>query len=179
MTTGVLSIACVIGGCKVNTKRNAVLTTAYKLSETAFTDYREKVVETIGEKKEEEIHAKVAKKKLDETISTEGQYVWDTGHGNSLCYDCMTGRLFRSDIDFMRRTVNQMNQRLNVEMYMGLNELYYELGLKPVRLGNDLGWNRDNGLIEVRYDPILTDEDKPCIAISYDIGPRYDYRTLS
>lgn len=49
--TTAVSISCLIGASTVHIKRNAVLATAYQLSETALTEYREKVVETIGEKK--------------------------------------------------------------------------------------------------------------------------------
>ena len=51
-----VSIACIVGSNSVNAKRNAALATAYTLSETALRDYTEKVVETIGEKKEQEKH---------------------------------------------------------------------------------------------------------------------------
>lgn len=61
--TGTLSVACLIGASSVNIRRNAALATAYSLSETALRDYREKVVETIGEKKEQVIREHVAQKK--------------------------------------------------------------------------------------------------------------------
>ena len=50
--TCVASTACIIGASAVNAKRNAALATAYTLSETALKEYKAKVVETIGEKKE-------------------------------------------------------------------------------------------------------------------------------
>ena len=53
--TGALSTACLIGASSVSLKRNAALAAAYTLSDTAFREYKEKVVETIGEKKEEMI----------------------------------------------------------------------------------------------------------------------------
>ena len=56
--TSVVSIACLVGASSVHIKRNAVLATAYQLSETALTEYKEKVIETIGEKKEEVICTK-------------------------------------------------------------------------------------------------------------------------
>ena len=49
------SITCLIGASAVNAKRNAALATAYELSKTALTEYKEKVIETVGAKKEEVI----------------------------------------------------------------------------------------------------------------------------
>mgnify|MGYP001151712592 CR=1 FL=1 len=46
------SIACLVGASSVNFKRNAALATAYKLSEAALSEYKDAVIETIGEKKE-------------------------------------------------------------------------------------------------------------------------------
>ena len=45
------SAACIIGAQSVNAKRNAVLAGAYKLSETALLEYRDKVVDILGEEK--------------------------------------------------------------------------------------------------------------------------------
>ena len=50
---GTCACACILGATSINTRRNAALATAYKLSETAFSDYREKVIETLGEKKDD------------------------------------------------------------------------------------------------------------------------------
>ena len=48
VVTGTLSTACLIGASSVSLKRNAALAAAYTLSDTAFREYKEKVVETIG-----------------------------------------------------------------------------------------------------------------------------------
>lgn len=49
----------------MHAKRTAALATAYKLSETALTEYKEKVVETIGEKKEQLVRDKIDKDHID------------------------------------------------------------------------------------------------------------------
>ena len=46
--TGIASISCIIGASSVHAKRNAAIAAAYNLSQTALTEYKEKVVETIG-----------------------------------------------------------------------------------------------------------------------------------
>ena len=51
--TGTVSVACLIGASSVNARRNAALTAAYTISESTLRDYQKKVVETIGEKKEQ------------------------------------------------------------------------------------------------------------------------------
>ncbi len=48
---GAISVFCLIGASSTNLRRNAALATAYTLSESTLKEYQEKVVETIGEKR--------------------------------------------------------------------------------------------------------------------------------
>lgn len=172
--TGVASTACIIGASSVNAKRNAALATAYKLSETALTEYREKVVETIGEKKEQTIRETVAKEQIKKNPVTNNE-VFITSKGNTLCYDAISGRYFKSDIEQINKAINIINRRMNTEMYMSLNEFYDEIGLDHIRLGDDLGWNIDSGLIEPDFGSDIADDGTPCIVLNYSVAPKYDF----
>lgn len=172
--TGIISISCIVGASRVNAKRNAALATAYSLSETAFSDYKEQVIETIGEKKESEIQDKVAKKKL-ENESVVNKEVFITDKGNSLCYDSVSGRYFYSDVEAIKKAENELNKRMMSEMYLSLNEFYYALGLRSTVLGNELGWNISDGLLDIHYSSQIADDGRPCLVLEYRIAPRYDY----
>ena len=106
--TGVMSITCLIGASSVNTKRNAALTAAYTLSDSAVREYREKVVETIGEKKEKTIKDKISEDTIKQNPITKSE-VYITDKGDSLCFEPMSGRYFKSDIDKIKRTKNNLN----------------------------------------------------------------------
>ena len=60
--SGAASIAFLLGSNSVHARRNAAIATAYKLSETALTDYKKEVIETIGEEKAKLIQDKVVEK---------------------------------------------------------------------------------------------------------------------
>ena len=62
--TGTVSVACLIGASSVNARRNAALTAAYTISESTLRDYQKKVVETIGEKKEQTVRDAVLRNVL-------------------------------------------------------------------------------------------------------------------
>lgn len=177
--TGVLSVTCVISALSVNTRRNAALATAYKLSETALSEYREKVIETVGEKKERTIREKVAQEKIDKNPISKSE-IYITGKGQTLCMDAVSGRPFRSDIDTIKKVVNELNKRmLNNEMYISLNEFYNEVGLRSTKLGDQLGWNlHKEGLIELDFSATITEEGEPCIYVDYLVAPRYDFAKL-
>ena len=172
------SVACLIGASSVSARRNAALATAYQLSTSALTEYKEKVVETIGEKKEKVVKDKIAQKKVEENpVSTNSVIV--TGKGSTLCLDSLSKRYFESDIEKIRKAVNDLNYRMMSEMYISLNEFYSELGLDTTVIGDDLGWNiSTDGMIEIEFSSQITDDGRPCIVIEYMVAPRYDYSKL-
>lgn len=176
--TGIASIACLIGANSVHVRRNAALATAYQLSTTALADYREKVVETIGEKKETTIRDKVAKKQVDEHPVKDTQIIM-TGKGDTLCYDSHSDRYFKSDIDKLRNAVLGLNERMvnGSEMYISLNEFYDAIGLKHTDIGDEIGWRIDKGKIDVRYSAVLTDDNEPCIVLDHLIPPEYGFNS--
>lgn len=177
--TGIASIACLIGANSVHVRRNAALATAYQLSTTALADYREKVVETIGEKKETTIRDKVAKKKIEEN-QPETSTIIMTGKGNTLIYDSHSDRYFRSDIDKIRNAVLDLNERMvnGNEMYISLNDFYDEIGLKHTEIGDSIGWRIDKGKIDVRYSAQLTDDNEPCIVLDHLVPPEYGFDNM-
>jgi hypothetical protein len=172
--TGALSVACLIGASSVNVRRNAALATAYTLSESALKDYQEKVIETIGEKKEQDVRDAVAKERIarDPVSSKE---VIITERGNTLCYDVISGRYFKSDIDKLKKAENELNRQMRDEMRISLNEFYDELGLGHIAVGDDLGWNIEKGYIELDFSSQLADDETPCLVIGHSNLPVYDY----
>ncbi len=160
-------------------RRNAALATAYQLSTTALADYREKVVETIGEKKESNIRDKVAKKKIEENPSNNATIIM-TGKGNTLVYDSHSDRYFRSDIDKIRNAVLDLNERMvnGNEMYISLNDFYDEIGLKHTEVGDSVGWRIDKGKIDVRYSAQLTEDNEPCIVLDHLMPPEYGFDSM-
>lgn len=172
--TGCLSISCLIGASSANARRNAALATAYTLSESALKEYQEKVIETIGEKKEQSVRDAVAKDRIDRAPVSSREVII-TEKGNTLCYDVTSGRYFKTDIDKLKKAEQELNRRMRDEMYISLNEFYYEIGLNPTSIGDDLGWNIDRGYIELDFSSQLADDGTPCLVIDYRVAPRYEY----
>lgn len=172
--TGVSSIACLIGSNAINAKRNAALTTVYTLSEMARNEYKEKVIETIGEKKERAIKEKVDAERIKKDPVSKKEVII-TEKGTTLCYDHVFGRYFKSDIDIINRAMNKINREIVINMYASLNDFYAELGLSPVEMGYDLGWNIDDGTIEIEPSSQLADDGTPCLVIDYSVSPKYNY----
>ena len=172
---GISSTICITSAQKINAKRTASLAAAYKIASLSLDEYKEKVIETIGEKKAKEIDKKVSEKRLKS--SNNSPII--VGEGKVLCYDPCIDRYFESDMMTIDAAVNKFNKRLLNEDFLSLNEFYDELGVKHTKLGDDLGWNIGNdGLIEVTYDTCLSPDNKPCLVMNYRIEPRYDFSKL-
>lgn len=176
VVTGAASIVCLIGASSVNARRNAALATAYKLSETALTEYRDKVVETIGEKKEQVIREKIAEDRLEKNPVEENKIVI-TDKGNTLCLEPISGQYFRSDIDKIKRAVIDLNEKMQRDPfgYISLNEFYDELNMEHSSRGDELGWCISKGIIRIDFHAKLAKNDEPCIVIDYVNPPVYDY----
>ena len=153
------SAACTIGSCSMSTKRYAALTAAYKIAETTYNDYHEKVVETIGEEKNKEIKD-------------------STGRGAVLCLDSLSGRYFRSSSNAIIEAQNVINKKLNSDLYVSLNELYDELGLERTLLGDELGWPSSGILLDLsNFDSEIVGGE-PVLVVNYNRLPIYDYESL-
>lgn len=131
---GAISVFCLIGASSTNLRRNAALATAYTLSESTLKEYQEKVVETIGEKKEQSIRDSVSKDKMVKNPVRE--VILTESGGNTICYDVLSGRYFKSDRDKITRVMNELNRQMRDEMYVTLNDFYYELGLDGTKMGD-------------------------------------------
>jgi hypothetical protein len=177
--TCAVSTTCLIGANRVGARRYAALSTAYQLTNTAFNEYKAKVVETIGERKEQNIRNEINKDKIEKNPPKQSTVIV-TGMGKTLIYDVHSDRYFESDIDRIKRAVNELNRRMTcgMEMYISLNEFYDEIGLAHTPFGNDLGWRVDKGLIDVYYGSQLTPNDVPCVVIEHLMPPDYDYNKL-
>lgn len=175
--TCVASASCLISASAMNAKRNAALATAYAISERTLTRYRDKVIETIGEKKEKEVREKVAQDQVNNNKVSNSQVII-TSSGDTLCLDSISMRYFKSDIDKIKKVVNELNRKMTYEHYISLSEFYIELGLEPTKNSDNVGWNLDDGLIEIKYSSCLAENDQPCLYIDYMIAPKYEFDKL-
>lgn len=168
------SCACLIGASAENKRRNAAIATAYALSESALQEYKSKVIETIGEKKEQTVREAIAKDKIEAKTVRENEIIL-TSKGETLCYDTLSGRYFMSSADTIRKAESEINKQMISYMSASLNEFYYELGLDGIKLGDDLGWSYGTGGVDIKFCSQLTEDNTPCLVIDYKVSPKYDY----
>lgn len=167
---GAGSIACIIGGVVSGQKKLAAMSALYSMSEQALKEYKEAAIETVGEKKANTIDDTVTDNKMKRTEIPD-ELVLNTGEGITLFFDEWTGRYFRSNIDYVKRYVNDCNSAIVHGDAMTLNEWYGGLGLPMITAGDEIGWDCD-ALIEMGYKSKLTDKDEPCVVLEFKERPR-------
>ncbi len=166
------SAVCIVCAGTINVKRNIALSTAYTITEKTLTNFKNKATEMLGEEKVEEIKTEIAKDQIKDKQSSD---IIISSKGDILCYDVAFDRLFKSDIATIEKAVNRVNKDMLDEMYVSLNDLYYELGIKNIPIGDDVGWNINTGLIEVYFSAMLTDDDIPCVVLNYSVSPKCNF----
>lgn len=144
-----------------------------KVAKEEFVEHTEKVV---GPEKTKEIHESIAAGRAPAVSAVGIDSVIVTGHGNDLFLDDWSGRYFFSDINFIKKTVNDLNYQLMNEMSISLNEYYAYLGIPSIGSGREFGWYMDYGkMIEIDIDSGLTESDKPFTIISFKNMPLWKY----
>lgn len=173
--TTIASAACVIGAHSVHMKRTAALAAAYKISETALSEYSHKVLETVGEEKEKVIREKVAKDRVEKDEVGKHPIVF-ADSSDCRCYDYISKKEFPSSREKLQAAENKLNKQIihDIGGCVSLNEFYDEIGLERVEYGDDLGWNTTN-LIDLDLHGTLLDNGKPCIVVAHSNPPKYDY----
>lgn len=174
--TEIFSMVCLICAATNNNKHNAALTAAYALSENAFREYRDKIIDTIGEQKEKSIRDSIAKDRIENNPPTRNEISIGTA-GDQLCYDALSDRYFKSSADKIKKAQNELNARMLQEQNVSLNDFYYEVGLNDTLIGDSLGWdiNKTN-FIDIYFNTQLADGDIPCLVVDFSSNPPvYDY----
>ena len=178
VATCVLSTACIISSSTVHTKRNAAIAAAYELSQKALVDYKDAVIETIGEKKEQIVKEKIAENRLKEDPVSKKEVIL-TGKGCTLCYESLSGRYFESDMESIKHAVNVLNAQMLDDMYVSLNDFYDLIGLSYTDMGEKLGWSIDDGLVETSFSAKTTDDGQLCLVLDYSTQPKYNFDRFS
>lgn len=161
--SGALTIAAFIASYKTSATKQAAIASAYSLLEKTYKTYQDNVIELIGEEKHKEIKDSIAKTQLE---STDSEEIIPYGYGETLCFDGITGRYFKSDIETIRTAMNNFNQELLRCFYMDVNSWFIELGLPSIQLGDLMGWNSDH-MIDIYFSSQIAANGEPCVVLDY------------
>lgn len=161
--SAVTTIACVTGANRIQARKTLAAQAAFAISERGYSEYRNKVIEEFGDRKDESIRDSIAE---DRVASTTPEIII-AGSGGVLCCELQTMRYFDSDVETLRRAENQINAQVLSNDYATLDDFYHILGLAGTKTSGNLGW-KSGRLLNLYFTSMLTQHDVPCLAIDYN-----------
>ena len=179
--SAIISSALIIHGTNSMGKANAALATACSLTEAAFRDYQDKVVEVVGEKKERQIRSEIAKDTVTKTPPPKNtELMVNSGYGQCIIYEPITKTYFLSTPEAVRKSENRYNRRIiGGEMYLPINEFWTDIGLRARAEGDIIGNNVDHPLELGPFHAQVDENERPVLVINYErSAPTKEYMKI-
>ena len=155
---GVASVGCLLTSNNILRKRNVALAAAYTAVDTSFKEYRERLIERFGENgkdldrelryniKAKEIEEVVVDEDGNETVVTKTVQVIDPNVTHDI-YSIVfcegnTGWTKNPELNkvFLIQQQNYANDKLKLEGFVSLNDVYDMLGAPHTSYGQLAGW---------------------------------------
>lgn len=162
---GASTIACIVGSNRIGANKLIAASTAATIAETAFAEYRDKVVETHGQNKEQKIRDAVAEDHVKATAPSSEVVL--VGGGHVLCCELRTGRYFNSTMETLKKAQNDINAKLISHPYVTMSDFYWEVELPTTSVSSEVGW-KDGKMMELEFSTVMTDDGRPCLAFDYN-----------
>lgn len=159
------TVGLIAGANRVGAKKTLAAQTAFAVSQQVLSEYRSKVVEEYGERKDEAIRDQIAADRVIKTAPDTGAVI--IGSGTVLCCDSLSGRYFNADMQILQKAQNDINKKMLAHDYATVDDFYYMVGLEPTGYSSQLGWNSDR-LMELEFSTQMTPDGRPCIVFAYN-----------
>ena len=161
---GVFSVGCLLGSHNVMQKRNAALSAAYLTVDKSFKEYKQRVIDRVGEEVEKEIRYGIKAEEIETTIQNEDgteTTVKETVKAMDPNLYSDYARFFdeaspywQSDPEynlvFLKAQQQYANDLLRAKGRLFLNDVYDMLGIEKTKAGQIVGWV---------YDPVNPNGD--------------------
>ena len=152
---GVASIGCMIGSNHILRKRNVALAAAFTAMETSFKDYRGRVIDRFGKELDKELRFGIKAKEVEETVVDENGKettvkktvsVVDPNTARSI-YSVVfcegnAGWTRNAEMNkvFLIQQQNYANDKLRLNGFLTLNDVYEMIGAQKTAYGQIAGW---------------------------------------
>jgi hypothetical protein len=128
------------------------------------------MVHELGRNKDQKVLDAVAHKQVMENPPPPSGSLIVIGRDEVLCCELYTMRYFKSSMETLQKTVNEINRFMNYNRKATLSDFYTELGLEETDASRHLGWT-DNELLELEFSHGLTEDGRPYLSFRYNYGP--------
>lgn len=176
VAAGAVTITSIIVANKITSKKIAALAVAGGISERALQEYKEKVVEKLGERQDQKIRDEIAQDRVNNHPLGSSEVIL-AGTGEVLCYDMLTGRYFQSTVESIKSAENKLNHDMLNHMGASLAEFHDLVGLPSTPYTDSVGWSGPD-LVKVQFSTTMSQDQRPCIAIDFDRPPILEWSRM-
>lgn len=170
VTTGVMTVGCIVAANRVQARRMAALAAAYGVLSGDFDEFRNKALEKLGMKKVDEVNTELAKKKIEGNLPPNVVL----GDGKTWFCDAASERIFPSTMETIKAGMNKVNYQVNNQKDATLNDFYDAIGIKETSVGDILGWNSGKKC-DIDFSSVLTDTHGAVTVFTFASGPFPNY----
>lgn len=172
---GASTIACIFGANYLNERHQASLISAYALLDSSYKDYKNKVIEMLGEEGHSEVRNAIAKDKYDESdIEIEPE--------KELFYDEFSGQYFQATMEDVLNAEYQINRDIQTQGWATFGDFCDQVGMEDYDDGGVLGWSKGGNFARYRQSWIdfahtksVLDDGLECTIITIWSEPYMDY----
>lgn len=182
---GGATITCIFGANILARRQYNALMSAHTLLDSAFKDYKNKVIDIYGEEAHRDIVKAIAVEKAeDKYIHTSylgtgcDMAVEEHSSTPKLFYDVYSNRYFKTTIEQVITAEYHLNRNYILRGSAILNELYDFLGLKPTEYGSIVGWAPlDDGMywIDFNHHKAVMDDGTEYYILEMPFAPTANY----
>jgi hypothetical protein len=176
VAAGAVTITSIIVANKITSKKIAALAVAGGISERALQEYKEKVVEKLGERQNQKIRDEIAQDRVTNHPLGSTEIIL-AGTGDVLCYDMLTGRYFQSNVESIKSAENKLNHDMLNHMGASLAEFHDLVGLPATPYTDSVGWSGPD-LVKVHFSTTMSQDQRPCVAIDFDRPPVLEWSKM-
>lgn len=178
ITMSAAATGFIIAGHRATARQATAYAAAYSLSERMLQEYKEATKQIVGEEKEKEIAERIAVQQVEKNPPAPSMLIV-TGKGKQLCLDKPSQHYFYSNSEKILQAVKRLNDRfVGAEDFIPLTDWYYENDItdaKGMKIAKDIGFNRDDGPIDVEFTSTLGTgdfENIPILVVDFRIAPK-------
>ena len=157
VAVGVISVGCLLGSHDILRKRNAALSAAYLTVDKSFKEYKQRVIDRVGEEVEKEIRYGIKAEEIIETVTDEEgnettvsetvKTMNPTLYSDYARFFDEASPCWQNDPEynlmFLRAQQQYANDLLRAKGRLFLNDVYDMLGIEKTKAGQIVGWVYD------------------------------------
>lgn len=124
--SAVFTVGCNVAAQKINLSRLSSLGVMYAVARNDLKEIKDKIIETDGQKKMDEINHSIANDVREKTNCDD---IYDTGRGDTIFIDKFLHKTFKASPTVINNALTEMNSRLMVDGEYELSEFLYAMHL--------------------------------------------------